>query len=562
MQQPVHPRPDFPVSPGVYTWRLDGEPIYIGKAKNLRNRLASYYRSNLDPKTKVMVSLAQTIEWIELESEEQALLLEAQLIKRHRPYFNVRLKDDRAYPYIALTDGRYPRMFVEHRTSANPGWRYWGPYTDSREVKEAVEAMKALFLNPLWKGELHRKKDPPVSVREWKTAIDKMVAIIEGDRTWEAEALERMWAASREQNYKFAARLRDWIEAVRLLRPRRALNEADSFDILGWAQSEDGGNLQIMQLRSGHLVGRRSYTTETGSAVAAVLDAYRLEPPPARLYMDPLPADSHLVERGLGRPLMRARGGKLGYARTARLNAENMLRYVTEHERTMSPASKLKDLERALMLKSLHRIECFDISNLGDRHPVGAMAVMIDGVSVRRLYRRWKMEAAGQDDFEMIGQLIAMRIAAIGKEEKRLADRPDLIVIDGGPGQLAQATRALKEAGVSIPVIALAKRLEQVYIPGHASALDLRKDSPGSLLLQQLRDEVHRTAVGRHRQLRDEAALHGDMLSDVRGLGPTRRQKLMDHFGELEHVLAASQDELEQVLGPKVAESVYRQLQR
>jgi excinuclease ABC subunit C len=559
MRHSVQPRPDFPTTPGVYTWRRGDDILYIGKAKNLRNRLGSYYRTSLDVKTRVMVSMAETIEWVELESDEQALLLEAQMIKRNRPPFNVRLRDDKHYPYVAVTDDRYPRLKVQHRSDVR-SWRYWGPYTDSRRLREAVEALNALYLTPLWKGSLHRTGDPPVNLDVWQAALAKAVAVLEGDAQWREAASQIMQDAAAQLNFEYAARVRDWIESVAYLPPRRPLSAADSFDVLGWAQSEDEGNLQIMQLRGGHFVGQRSYSTVGGTASTAILEAYRIEPAPARLYISPVPKDAALVEQGLGRPLLAARAGKIGYARTARVNAENTLRYVTVHERTRSPEAMLRDLEQVLALKGLRRVECYDIANLGTRFPVGAMSVMIDGITVRRLSRRWQLPSSGQDDFEMLALMISMRVAAIGGGEQRLAEAPDLIVIDGGLGQLGAAVNALKAAGVRIPVISLAKRHEEIYQPGHARPMPVRTDQPASLLLQRLRDEVHRTANARHRELRDEAMLRGDLLSDVRGIGPRRREKLLAHFGSLENVLDASQDELAHLLGERTAELVHHQL--
>lgn len=573
MRHLVRPQPDFPTTPGVYTWRRGEEILYIGKAKNLRNRLNSYYRlvtpegetlpaGAKDPKRAVMMTMAETVEWIEVDTEEQALLLEAQLIKRNRPPFNSALKDDKHYPYVAITDHEYPRVFVVHRREVRD-WRYYGPYTNSRELREGIDAVNALFFAPLWKGNLHRKKgNPPVSREEWIKTLAMVEGLLQGKTEGKDFAVARMKKAADEQNYDFAARLRDWIAALDHIKPRKPLTDVDSYDILGWAKNADGANLQILQMRGGHLVGQRSYTTEVGSAAAAILDAYRLEPAPAKLYMNPLPPGAELVEKGLSRPLLLARAGKLGYAKMARKNAVNTLNYVLEHERTQSPQAALKALEKALALRGLRRIECYDISNLGERHPVGAMAVMLDGVSVRRMYRRWRMEAAGQDDFDMIADLMRLRAGSLSGKDMSLSQKPDLIVIDGGPGQLSAAIDALRETDLNVPIISLAKRLEQVHLPGHAAPLDLPRDSPASRLLQRLRNETHRTAITRHRELRDAAFLQGDILSDIKGLGPKRREKLMEHFGSIENVLEASQDELEQVLGTKTADIVYRQLQR
>lgn len=564
MRHLVHPQPSFPHAPGVYTWRVGEQAIYIGKAKNLAKRLKSYYRSaeKLDPKTRVMVALAETIEWIELESEEQALLLEAQLIKRHRPQFNIRLKDDRAHPYIAITDHRYPRVVRAHRTG-QPGWTYYGPYANGKLINEAVDALNALYLAPLWKGQLHRKRHhPPVEHAVWMRAIDQITSILEGDETWVSHAHDRMKEHAQSRNFEYAAKLRDWIQAVKHLAPRSPLDERDSFDVIGWDQDGDLISIQIMQLRRGELAGQRSYTSDTGSVEATILEAYRIEPAPARVYVRPMVPRPKLIEQGLARQVLLARGGKIGYAQTAQRNASNTLRYTAEYERTHSPKAAVKALEKVLALKSLSRIECYDISNLGSRHPVGAMSVMIDGVSVRRHYRRWQMEASGQDDFLMIEQLIEQRLAQLDGKDTSLQPTPDLIVIDGGPQQLAGAVRAMQRSNQRIPIISLAKRYEQVHVPGQAQPLDLPRDHIASRLLQRARNEVHATAVARHRELRDEAMISGDLLSDVKGLGPKRRERLMQHFGSLDNILQASQDELETVLGPLVAEQVYRQLQR
>jgi excinuclease ABC subunit C len=560
----VQPRPDFPSTPGVYIWREGDTILYIGKAKNLRARLGSYYRpKGLSPKIKLMVWRAQTIEWFELASEEDALLLEAQLIKRHKPRFNARLKDDKRYPYVHVTSGKVPRVYVT-RDVADRGGRYWGPYTDGRRLREAVQALDALYLAPLWGDHYHRRGQPPVTPKVWQQAIDRIIAILEGRHDWRAESRERMAQAAGELNFEYAARLRDWTQALEYLGSGgRNLNRDDSVDVIGWAQEAAQGNLQIFQLRSGELAGTRSYTCDVADLGVALVEAYEIEPPPSAIYMLDRPDDHERLSAALSRPIRKATGRRRDLAQTAQLNARNTLRFVMESERSgPNPATSVRDLERALALKGLVRIECYDISNLGTEHPVGAMAVMVRGVPVRRLYRRWAMEAAGQDDFQMIGELVSMRLAAIGGKEARLAPAPDLLVIDGGKGQLAAAVKAVRKSGHRIPVISLAKQEEQVFLPGHSQPLELPADGLASRLLQRLRDEVHRTAVSAHRERRSRAMLEGDALGSVKGLGPKRKERLIEHFGSVEAVFDAALAELEQVLGQQVARSVHRQLHR
>ncbi len=562
MQHLAFPKPKIPKVPGVYLWRKGDKILYIGKAKNLSNRLNSYYRKNHpDPKTTFLMREVETLEWVELDTEEEALLLEEELIKRYRPDYNIRLKDDKRYPYVAISDDKYPRIYVKHRPDVR-GWRYWGPYSDARKMRFAIAALHRLFLDPLWGSNIQHYGNPPVSAETWGKAMKTIENILEGEKDWQDIPKARMDKAAKDLNFEFAAKVRDWIKAVEYLSPRRKLSDQNSYDVLGWAQNSEGANLQILQLRGDRLAGRRSYTFASGELPAAILEAYRIDPPPNKIYLSKLPAEHAKLSIALGTKMTTARASKLRYIEIAQKNAVNTLRYVQEHEKTHDADKVLASLGDLLGINPPARIECFDISNLGTSYPIAGMAVLTNGEITPWQYRTWKMEAAGQDDFSMIYWTVKKRLKAIGGTDKKLGAAPDLIVIDGGKGQLSAAKKAMDELNLNIPLISLAKRMEEVFLPETDTPLDLSSADPVSLLLQKVRDETHKTAVTRHRQVRNEAIISGDVLADVRGLGPKRKAMLMAKFGSFGNLMSASQSEIEQVLGTKAAEQIYRQLHR
>ncbi len=604
----------LPASPGVYLFRdARGDVLYVGKAKSLRPRVRQYFqagRSDNRAGIDQLVDRVAEVETIVTGTEVEALHLEQNLVKRHRPPFNVRLRDDKSFPYIAVTvEDEFPRvMFTRERHRR--GVVYFGPYANAKKVRETLDVLNRAFrYRPCEGPQPGRRSGIPcldfhierclapcvgyVSKEDYRTIVDGVIEFLSGDDRPIRRELERqMREAAAAERFEDAARYRNRLHAVERLAERQAVEHPSGSamaDVIGVAVGPDRAAVQVFPLRDGRMVDRYSFHLENaaGEDVGEVLEQFCLEyygtaptVPPQLLVprgagsMDAL--EAYLSELRGSRVEVRApeRGEKRRLQELAQQNAELALTsetFVAETKR-LRRVEALEELREELNLEALPiRIECFDVSNIQGTEIVGSMVVLEDGVAKKAHYRKFAVRGQeGQDDFAAMGEVVARRFARLAAGaaaddwDESFAATPNLVVIDGGKGQLAAALAAMEEFDLPrVAVIALAKRVEEVFLPGRPHPVVLAAHSPGLQLLQRVRDEAHRFAVTFHRSRRDAAARES-MFDQIEGVGPVRRRALLRHFGSAERVLAASQEELEGVPGvpAKTARRIYAQLHK
>ena len=601
----------LPAKPGVYLFRGPNDAVlYVGKAKSLRPRVRSYFRGG-DTRRGLdnLTSRVERIEVVVTSTETEAFHLEQNLIKRHRPPFNVRLRDDKSYPYIAVTvEDDYPRvMFTRERHRR--GVVYFGPYANAKKVRETLDVLNRVFrFRPCEGPQPGRHSGIPcldyhidrclapcvgyVSKENYRQIIDGVVEFLSGEtRPILRELEERMQAASERQDFEEAARMRNRLFSVRHLAERQAADKRaiGTVDVIGIASSNGTAAVQVFPLRGGRLTDRHSFFLENvaGQDLDALLEAFCLEYYGSAPSIPPLivvPAESGSLA-GLEEFLSDLRGTKVevrparrGEKRRlqelAQQNAELALESDTmRSERTrLRRIEALEELRERLNLESLPiRIECFDISNIQETAPVGSLVVFQDAVPKKAHYRKFGVRyEGGQDDFAMMREVVARRFARArpatsGEDyDESFAAVPNLVVVDGGKGQLSAALAAMQEFDLPrVAVIALAKRAEEVFVPGRPDPIVLEPGSAGLQLLQRIRDEAHRFALGFHRQRRDKEARES-ILDALPGVGPARKRALIRHFGSPERLLAASAEELEGVPGvpAKTGRRIYAALHK
>ena len=611
----VSERRSLPDAPGVYLFfDSDEKVIYVGKAISIRKRVASHFSGG----NAEMTRLIDQIEFLVTESESEALIAEQSFIKRYRPRFNVKLRDDKSYPYVAVSlDEDYPRVYFT-RERHRPGRAYFGPFSSARRVRDTLDLLGKLFQYRTCEGkEPGRRSGSPcldyfikrcgapcvdyIDRDSYRANIDSVIDFLSGRYGQIEEDLEaQMAAAAAAQDFEAAALFRDRLLSVRSLFERQRISGSTigTADLIGIAIEGGDANAQVFQVRDGILAERQSFYLEIPpeSDLAQVTSEfiqqfYSTSPAvPRRIVLGPQMAErtdeiaAFLAERR-GDSRVEVKIAERGDTRRLRELAERNARLAldqdrlrTEHRRQRRVES-LGALAEALGMEDLPvRIEGFDISNLGGEHTVASMVVFEGGRPKKSDYRRFRVRGdgshAGPDDFASMEEVLGRRTAAWREQadlsphddsrDESFAATPSLILIDGGKGQLAAGIRALEpliEAGVT--VIGLAKQLEEVFVPGRSSPIDLPGDSEGSMLLQRVRDEAHRFAIAHHRGRRDQA-MTGSAIDGIRGVGPTRKRLLLNHFGSPEELLAASREELEAVPGlpGKVAREIHDQLNR
>jgi excinuclease ABC subunit C len=601
----------LPDTPGVYLFRdRNGEVLYVGKAKSLRKRVQSYFRRELYA-TRMTAELVGRIDDIELlaaSTENEALLLEQNMIKRHRPPFNIRLRDDKSYPYIAVTVGdEFPRvMFTRERH--RKGVLYFGPYSNAKKVRETLDVLNRVFpYRPCEGPTPGRRSGVPcldyhigrcaapcvglISRDDYADVIDGIVEFLSGRvRPLERRLEDRMKEAAEAQEFEEAARYRNRLNAVRHLAERQVADHVagGSADVLAVAVDGDTANVQVFHLRDGRMSDRRSLYLENagGGTESDVLWGFALEyyagqvAIPSEVIVPSSFEDRDLLASFLGEQRgsqvevrVAQRGEKRRMAELAAKNAQLAL----AHDKLMSQRTRarrieaLEELRETLNLESLPvRIECFDISNLGDANPVASMVVFEDAVAKRSDYRKFGIRhTGGQDDFAMMHEAVGRRFARMttvdaDAYDASFAAAPNLVVIDGGKGQLGAALAAMAEHDLPrVAVVSLAKREEEVFVPGRSDPIRLSRDSAGLQLLQRIRDEAHRFALGFHRQRRGKQQVDS-IFNTLPGVGPARKRLLMQHFRTADALLAASRQELEAVPGlpPKVGRGIHDALHK
>ena len=581
----------LPHSPGVYIMKdAKGKIIYVGKAISLKNRVTQYFRQNSSHSVKVksMVSRIEDFETILTGSEVEALILECNLIKKHRPKYNISLKDDKNYPYLKVTTNEvFPRVHITRRV-ARDGAKYFGPYTNVTALHESLRLLKKLF--PL-RSCRHMDSDRPclehhikrclapcagkISPEEYKLMIDEVLLFLEG-RTEQVEynLKNRMTEAADNLEFERAARLRDQLLAVqKISEKQRIITGVGDQDAIGMARSGLGVCMQIFYVRSGKMVGRDYFLLdgseeETDEALLiAFLKQYYNQATfiPREILLPMEVEEQELLEQWLGEQAkykvslnVPKRGTKRDIVEMAIGNAEKALADESARlkQTNAQTLGAVQELGKYLgLVNPPTRMECFDISHTQGSETVASMVVFEDGVPKKSDYRRFKIRSAEgkPDDFK------SMREVTMRRYGKADAEMPDLIVIDGGKGQLSSACEIIRGAGhLTVPVVGLAKRFEEVYREGESDPVILPRSSQALYLIQRIRDEAHRFAITYHRKLRNKRNLVS-VLDNVEGIGPKRRKILMDHFGTIERIKQASVEEMAALDGMNIpsAEAVH-----
>lgn len=610
---------EIPTQPGVYRFRdPKGRVLYVGKAKNLRQRLANYFQPlrSLHERTRAMVLTAASVEWTTVATDFESLQLEYTWIKEFDPPFNVKFRDDKSYPYLALTMAdEAPRVIVT-RNHRIPGARYFGPYPKVWAVRETIDLMVKAFPirtcsdasykramqtgRPCFPGQIGRCGGPcsmKVSIEEHRAIVEQFAAFMASHDTKIIGRLQRdMRDAAAEQDYEYAAVLRDRIQALQNVLEKSAvvLRDGVDTDVFGIEHDELAAAVQQFVIRGGRVRGVRSWVVDKeldvpiGDLIDSVLEsAYENEPPPPEIIVPELPEDSTAMETWLA--AMRPRGGqvslrtaqrgeKAAVLQTATLNAkQSLMLYKTRRTADyVARTQALNDIQDALGLAEAPlRIECYDVSHLGGTNIVASMVVFEDGLPRKNQYRKFSVPEYA-DDTEALYQVLSRRLAHLDDEPEpgetgegdqadgdadaagegesqsakraRFAYRPGLLIVDGGQPQVEAAARALRDRGADdIPVAGIAKRLEEVWLPGNDYPVILPRNSEALFLLQRARDEAHRFAITFQRQKRK--ADISSVLGEIPGLGPTRVKTLLKHFGSVARLRAASVEQILEVKG-------------
>ncbi|MFO5528097.1 MAG: excinuclease ABC subunit UvrC [Cuspidothrix sp.] len=597
---------EIPPEPGVYLLR-DGSDriIYIGKSRKLRSRVRSYFRdsTNKTERINTMVKLVTEIEFIVTDTEAEALALEANLIKQHQPYFNVLLKDDKKYPYVCITwSDAYPRIFITRKRQLGKAKdKYYGPYTDSSLLREILHICNRIF--PVRQRPQPLFKDRPclnynigrcpgvcqqlISVEEYHKIIQKIAMVFQG-RTQELIDIltQQMEVAAEELNFETAAKIRDQITGLKSLTAQQKVSLPDdtvSRDVIALATDDQHAYVQLFQVRAGKLVGRLAFVAyshpEPGAILQRVLEehyqtAENVEIPSEILVQHDLPDSEILAD------ILTARKGKkvniIAPLRQSKAELIEMVEKNAQYELQRmqklgdSNLQATQDLATILDLPDLpHRIEGYDISHIQGTHAVGSQVVFIDGLPAKQYYRHYKIKnpditIGHSDDFASLAEVINRRFRKYIEDPKleRLgnADWPDLIMIDGGKGQLSAVVGILQEMNLfaDLRVVSLAKKREEIFLPNSSKPLETDAEQPGVQLLRRLRDEAHRFAVSFHRQQRSDK-LKRSRLDEIPGLGQHRQKLLLAHFRSLDYIREATTTQLAEVpgIGSRLAQDIY-----
>lgn len=582
----------LPDSPGVYLMKdARGKIIYVGKAVVLKNRVRQYFQRNKGhtPKVRAMVEKIADFETIMTGSEVEALILECNLIKKHRPRYNISLKDDKSYPYVKVTlQEEFPRVFVTRRILKD-GARYFGPYTNVTAVHESLKLLRRLFPlrscrqmgeRPCLEYHIKRCIAPctgNVDREEYDAMIRAVLLFLEGrTEDVERELSARMQAAAESYHFELAARLRDQLAAVRRVAEKQNIvTGAGDQDAVGMARSDIGVCVQIFFIRAGKMLGREHFLLQGSeeesdeALLTAFLQQYYHQAAfvPREVLLPMELEETALLSEWLSEKkggkvqiFVPQRGSKRDIVNMAEGNAEKYLRDEAERVKQANAQTlgAVEELGHYLGLRELpNRMECFDISHNQGSETVASMVVFEGGLPKKSDYRRFKIRSAEgkPDDFKSMREVTTRRYGKLTEEEL-----PDLIVIDGGKGQLSSALEIIRGAGhLKVPVVGLAKQFELIFVEGSSDPVVLPRHSQALYLIQRIRDEAHRFAITYHRKLRGKRNLVS-VLDHIDGIGPKRRKMLWSHFGNLNRIKAASVEELAAVEGMNLpaAEAVYQ----
>ena len=604
----------IPNTPGSYQFKdAFGRVIYVGKAKVLRSRINSYFQpiDKLHTRTQQMIQEAESVEWIQVQNEVEALILEHSLIQEHQPRFNVRLRDDKSYPFLAVTTAdKWPRAMLT-RGKLKKGNRYFGPYVEVKAIRDTLDLLQRTF--PLRtctenKYRRHEKLQKPclefhikkccgpcvdkVTPEEYQQLVRDLLRFLEGHTDDVVEdLLSHMKIASKEQDYERAARYRDRLFNVQKAAEKQVMvgTRSEDFDVVTYVDDEFEAAAHAFFVRNGRVLGQRSFILDkaenlpTGVLQSRILEKLYIEANPLgnpkAIFVETEPHNKEFYEAWLSgergskvQIRIPQKGTKKTLMETVRLNAEDAfkrhrLKRLGDHN---SRSKALNDLQKFLNLpNSPLRIECYDMSHLQGSNYVGSMVVMEDAILKKKDYRKFKIKSIdGNDDYAAMAEVVRRRLMNLLKEESDQSNDassfsypPQLLLVDGGKGQLSATVAVLKELNLfgRIPVASLAKRNEEIFLPGKSEPVILPRNSESLYLLQRIRDESHRFAITYHRQLRKKD-MKNSVLDGVSGLGPSRRARLIKEFGSINKIRQATLEDLLKLtwLPDEVAKSVYQ----
>ena len=604
----------IPNTPGSYQFKDEfGRVIYVGKAKVLRSRINSYFQpiDKLHTRTQQMIQEAESVEWIQVQNEVEALILEHSLIQEHQPRFNVRLRDDKSYPFLAVTTAdEWPRAMLT-RGKLKKGNRYFGPYVEVKAIRDTLDLLQRTF--PLRtctvnKYRRHEKLQKPclefhikkccgpcvdkVTPEEYQQLVTDLLRFLEGHTDDVVEdLLSHMKIASKEQDYERAARYRDRLFNVQKAAEKQVMvgTRSEDFDVVTYVDDEFEAAAHAFFVRNGRVLGQRSFILDkaenlpTGVLQSRILEKLYIEANPLgnpkAIFVETEPHNKEFYEAWLSgergskvQIRIPQKGTKKTLMETVRLNAEDAfkrhrLKRLGDHN---SRSKALNDLQKFLNLpNSPLRIECYDMSHLQGSNYVGSMVVMEDAILKKKDYRKFKIKSIdGNDDYAAMAEVVRRRLMNLLKEESDQSNDassfsypPQLLLVDGGKGQLSATVAVLKELNLfeRIPVASLAKRNEEIFLPGKSEPVILPRNSESLYLLQRIRDESHRFAITYHRQLRKKD-MKDSVLDGVAGLGPSRRARLIKEFGSTNKIRQATLEDLLKLtwLPERVAKSVYQ----
>ena len=561
---------DLPLVPGVYMMRDSSDHIlYVGKAKSLKKRVKSYFRNDLDPKTRALMKQFHHLEYMVTDTEKEALILESNLIKKHMPRYNIRLKDDKRYPYIKVTNETFPRVLITRRV-LDDGSFYYGPFPEATALRKLVKFLKTIFKvrdckrmdGPCLNYQIdlcNAPCDNKITQEEYKKLVDNVSFFFEGKYSEITQALKsEMIEAADNHEYEKAAILRDQLNSVEEVLEKQKMEFTRSFDqdVVASASDSELACVVVFSVREGKIIGKDDFlmsgaeNTSEEKIISAFLKQYYTGPRhvPSKIIIPKIVEDKKLVEEWLSEkreaPVsieIPTEGVEYRLIRMVSKNAEIIL----NHQKEVKGA--LLDLKKYLGIPRIpKRIEAFDISNISGKMAVGSMVVFENGAPNKKYYRKYKILTEGPDDYAMMREMLERRYTNIINDK---SPSPDLVLVDGGKGQLNVATDVFKSLGVTnIPVIGLAKEFEHVFIPQTPSPLILPRDSEALLLLQRIRDESHRFAVNYHKKLRSKE-LEKSVLDKIPGVGNKRKIKLLKHFGDISNLEKASINDIAMVDG-------------
>ena len=570
---------NLPDKPGVYIMRdVNGIIIYIGKAKSLVKRVKSYFREKLDrPKTQVLMSHFDSLEYIITNSEKEALILEANLIKKHKPRYNVQLKDDKRYPYVKITDEDFPRLVITRNITKNG--IYYGPFTDVGSVKQTVKFLKSLFKirtcrnmdGPCLNAQIdlcYAPCDGKITKEEYSEIINKIDLFFQGKYSTIVKNLKKeMTQAAVDEEFEKAAIIRDQIVSIEEIMEKQFVDLVDDDldqDVIAIAPDDNEVVVIIMPIRNGKIVGRDDFLMSgsqfdsSSEVIFAFIQQYYgyNRHIPKQILLDEDIDDKELLEDWLSdlrgnkvKINVPQKGVKLRLVKMAKKNAE-----IIKHQ-SKKMENALVELKKYLKLEKLPKvIEGYDISNISGKFAVGSKVSFKDGKPNKKMYKHFKIETPGPNDFAMMEELLTRRLKHIDSDPE-----PNLIVIDGGKGQLGMACGVLDKLNLNhIPIIGLAKEFEEIFTPNSKRPIIIPKNNIALHLLQQVRDESHRFAITYHRKLRSND-IESSVLDEIKGIGKKRKIALLKEFTTIDNLRKASLDDLVEVEGMnhKSAQNVY-----